>query len=328
MKIARHRVSDAPFVAAHASGGEMKPTLIILHDTAGRLDAGSSVNWFKSEDCTASAHIVVERDGTIIQMVPFDRKAFHAGISEFKDRRFCNSFSIGIEIVNPGKCDKDGRAWFHKISKDPKKWQKGFPVSELKRAKTKEHGAGYWMDYTPEQIEAVTELCRALIQAYPSIEDISAHFVVSPGRKIDVNPLFPLDEVREAAFRVRGEADVVALEPIAPEPARMGLSAIVSDSSFAKVNDLADKGSRIAGWIRSVKRWFWGGTITTTTALASLDTRNGSTNVFAELVRDHPLLSMGVVVGVTAIVVYVAIKLVEKYLITAATDGRYQPRGK
>lgn len=328
MKITDHKLEDVDFVRAHSySKAIIEPTLIILHDTAGRLDKGGTVDWFASDDCPTSAHVVVERDGTVIQMVPFNAKAFHAGTSEFRGRSNCNAFAIGIEIVNPGKCDKDGRAWFHKTAKDPKKWQKGFPVSDLKRTNTKEHGDGWWMDYTPEQVEAVTELCRALIEAYPSIKDISAHFVVAPRRKIDVNPLFPLDEVREEAFRVRGEPEVAALESIAPEPAG-GIGAVFSDRTFAKVNDLADKGSRIAGWIRSVKRWFWGSTITTTTALASLDAQRGSANVVVGLVREHPFLSIGVVVGVTAVVVYVAIKLIEKHLITAAVDGRYSPRGK
>ena len=45
-----------------------------------------------------SSHVVVERSGRIIQYVPFDRQAWHAGVSEFEGQTLCNAFSIGIEL--------------------------------------------------------------------------------------------------------------------------------------------------------------------------------------------------------------------------------------
>ena len=45
-----------------------------------------------------SSHLVIRRDGEIIQFVPFDRRAFHAGISSYQGREACNDFSIGIEL--------------------------------------------------------------------------------------------------------------------------------------------------------------------------------------------------------------------------------------
>ena len=202
MQIADHKLAEHPFRKAHAFGGDLaSPTLIVLHDTAGRLTKGNSVDWFCSTDCGASAHVVIERDGSITQVVPFNKIAFHAGKSTYKGksvRGSCNSFSIGIEIVNPGKLDKDGKAWFHKAA------EKGFPDAQ-KRA-TREHGAGWWLDYTPEQIEAVEALCGALVKEYPSLAEITAHWVISPGRKIDTNPLFPLDAVRSAVFDAPSEA--------------------------------------------------------------------------------------------------------------------------
>lgn len=189
----------------------MVPTLIILHDTAGRIEKWSSVNWFKSDDCATSAHAVVERDGTITQMVDFNKRAFHAGASEWNGVANCNAFSIGIEIVNPGKLDKDGHAWFHK------KTDVGF--TGIKRAKTTAHGDGWWLNYTPEQIQAVTNLCKALVARYPQIDDITTHWVVSPRRKIDTGPLFPLDAVRRAVFAARGkEAEVASVQPAIVKP--------------------------------------------------------------------------------------------------------------
>lgn len=61
---------------------------IVLHNTAGAFNG--SVDWLCNPQAKASAHLVVSRDGRTAQLVPFDRKAWHAGNA--------NSRSIGIEI--------------------------------------------------------------------------------------------------------------------------------------------------------------------------------------------------------------------------------------
>jgi AmpD protein len=45
-----------------------------------------------------SAHLLIRRDGEVVQYVPFNRKAWHAGQSSFQGRAECNEFSIGIEL--------------------------------------------------------------------------------------------------------------------------------------------------------------------------------------------------------------------------------------
>ena len=45
-----------------------------------------------------SAHCVIWRDGRIFQYVPFAKRAWHAGVSQFAGRERCNDFSIGIEL--------------------------------------------------------------------------------------------------------------------------------------------------------------------------------------------------------------------------------------
>ncbi len=45
-----------------------------------------------------SSHLVVQRDGAISQYVPFNQRAWHAGISNYLGRAQCNDFSIGIEL--------------------------------------------------------------------------------------------------------------------------------------------------------------------------------------------------------------------------------------
>jgi AmpD protein len=45
-----------------------------------------------------SAHLLIRRDGSLIQFVPFTKRAWHAGESRFRGRAQCNDFSIGIEL--------------------------------------------------------------------------------------------------------------------------------------------------------------------------------------------------------------------------------------
>jgi len=45
-----------------------------------------------------SAHLLIRRDGEVIQYVPFHRRAWHAGVSEYQGEDDCNNFSIGIEL--------------------------------------------------------------------------------------------------------------------------------------------------------------------------------------------------------------------------------------
>ncbi len=47
---------------------------------------------------TVSAHLLIRRDGSCVQYVPFDKRAWHAGLSAYKGRQRCNDFSIGIEL--------------------------------------------------------------------------------------------------------------------------------------------------------------------------------------------------------------------------------------
>lgn len=45
-----------------------------------------------------SSHLFIRRDGAVVQFVPFDKRAWHAGKSHFRGRENCNDFSIGIEL--------------------------------------------------------------------------------------------------------------------------------------------------------------------------------------------------------------------------------------
>ncbi|MCP1728416.1 AmpD protein [Natronospira proteinivora] len=52
-----------------------------------------------------SSHLLIRRDGGVVQYVPFHGRAWHAGRSAFYGRRACNDIGIGIELEG---CDDSG----------------------------------------------------------------------------------------------------------------------------------------------------------------------------------------------------------------------------
>ena len=64
----------------------------------GRLDCGADPFFADLDGLRVSAHCLIRRDGEVIQYVPFERRAWHAGVSCFEGREGCNDFSIGIEL--------------------------------------------------------------------------------------------------------------------------------------------------------------------------------------------------------------------------------------
>lgn len=50
------------------------------------------------EGMRVSAHLLIRRDGELVQFVPFHLRAWHAGASSYQGREACNDFSIGIEL--------------------------------------------------------------------------------------------------------------------------------------------------------------------------------------------------------------------------------------
>ena len=63
-----------------------------------KLDFNKHSTYETLKGLKVSAHLFIKRDGKIIQFVPFDKCAWHAGESLFNDRERCNDFSIGIEL--------------------------------------------------------------------------------------------------------------------------------------------------------------------------------------------------------------------------------------
>jgi N-acetyl-anhydromuramoyl-L-alanine amidase len=98
-----------------------------------------------------SPHLLVRRDGSVVQYVPFHLRAWHAGSSSYCGRERCNDFSIGIELEGT-----DDTA------------------------------------YEPAQYRALSATIRALCAAYPSLsmDRVTGHSDIAPGRKTDPGPAF------------------------------------------------------------------------------------------------------------------------------------------
>jgi N-acetylmuramoyl-L-alanine amidase len=76
-------------------------SMLVLHYT-GMPDAQAAIDRLLDPDAQVSAHYLVDEDGSILQMVDEDKRAWHSGRSYWRGITDVNSASIGIEIVNPG----------------------------------------------------------------------------------------------------------------------------------------------------------------------------------------------------------------------------------
>jgi N-acetyl-anhydromuramoyl-L-alanine amidase len=63
-----------------------------------RLDPQAHPYYSTLRDLKVSAHFYIRRGGSLVQFVPCERRAWHAGVSSWKGRERCNDFSIGVEL--------------------------------------------------------------------------------------------------------------------------------------------------------------------------------------------------------------------------------------
>lgn len=213
LSIANHLLQGLSFKASPNHSGAFAnglPDAIVIHFTAG-ASAESSVKWLCNPQAKASAHVVVGRDGSITQLVPFNTIAWHAGTSSFGGRTGYNKFSIGIEIDNPGRLRKTEAGTFQAA------FGRTYAADQvIKAVHRNEHSESYWLAYTESQIDAVFELCAALCATY-KIREILGHEEIAPGRKDDPGPAFPLDRLRQRLLfkgRDQDESDEQPAEPL------------------------------------------------------------------------------------------------------------------
>jgi len=205
MKIGNHRLlqddgSTIPYIASPHFGGVITPRFLIVHYTGGSSAAGT-IGWFRDPQSKVSAHLVIARDGTVTQMVPFNHEAWHAGQSRWGHFSGLNRHSIGIELDNAGILIRSGGKWLSRLTR------KSYPDSAVTVAPHKNEPPGTppsgWHAYTPEQIEA-TLACGMALVAHYGLADVLGHDDIAPGRKVDPGPDFPMESVRA---RLMGRGD-------------------------------------------------------------------------------------------------------------------------
>jgi N-acetylmuramoyl-L-alanine amidase len=186
-----HLIVNATLKLKPASHQEIDgPDSIVIHYTAG-TSGESSANWLAEPAAKVSAHVVIDRSGKIFQVIPFNRVAWHAGQSAYAGRTGFNAFSLGIELDNAGYLLQDGQDY---ISSYGKRYSSADVIEAQHQHETSPR---FWHTYTEEQLRTCRDLCIALIEAYPEIDQILGHDEIAPGRKQDPGPAFPMDSFRK-----------------------------------------------------------------------------------------------------------------------------------
>ena len=198
-------------------GYNIDPDYLLVHYTAGDT-ADGAISWFKNTSNNPkhiAAHIVLDVDGTITQLVPFNRKANHAGYSSWDGVIGFNDHSIGIEVVNAGYLQKMNDGTYRRKITDATKTKpaqyKTYPATASSKIIKTKHKHKFWIDadnqhwfkFPQVQLDALYKLSKAIINEYQLLRALG-HDDISPARKPDPGPAFPWDEFKQ---NVLGQID-------------------------------------------------------------------------------------------------------------------------
>ena len=117
MRINNHLIADIKFLESPNFNTRPKGTsinLLVIHSISlppkvygsnhienfflNKLDHSLDPFYEEIKELKVSTHLLIKRDGEIIQFVPFNMRAWHAGESSFDGKDNCNDYSIGIEL--------------------------------------------------------------------------------------------------------------------------------------------------------------------------------------------------------------------------------------
>lgn len=176
-------------------GGSPMPIrrLLVMHFTSGWTAQSSLDFWRTPAAKGACAHILIDRDGSIIQCRPFNVTCGHAGESTWTDpktrKRYSglNACSIGIELANSG--DMGARKFPNSMG--------GGPVPLIKARHKNGGRLTNWEKYPAAQLSAAATVARAIVTRY-NLDDCVGHEDIAPRRKNDPGPAFPMPQFRRA----------------------------------------------------------------------------------------------------------------------------------
>lgn len=75
------------------------------------LDTESHPYYVQLRGLKVSAHFLIRRTGEIIQFVPCNKRAWHAGVSAWRGRQACNDFSLGVELEGSDEAPFTGQQY-------------------------------------------------------------------------------------------------------------------------------------------------------------------------------------------------------------------------
>lgn len=133
-----------------------------------KLDTSAHEYFEEISDLKVSCHLLIRRDGELVQFVPFHMRAWHAGESCYSGRERCNDFSIGIELE--GADD--------------------IPYEEIQY----------------EQLSAVIMALEHAYPGVRH-ERVAGHSKISPGRKTDPGPAFNWAHLRGLLDSLEEDSD-------------------------------------------------------------------------------------------------------------------------
>ncbi|HSC83820.1 MAG TPA: N-acetylmuramoyl-L-alanine amidase [Pseudomonas sp.] len=151
----------------HSSSQSSRVQYVVVHYTS--TDLAHSLALLTRGEVSSHYLIADDNPATIYRLVDENRRAWHAGQSEWQGRTWLNASTIGIEIVNPGYEDTpQGRVW---------------------------------QPYSEAQITALIDLLKDIVQRHQlPLDSIIGHSDVAPQRKDDPGPLFPWQRLAEAGL--------------------------------------------------------------------------------------------------------------------------------
>jgi N-acetylmuramoyl-L-alanine amidase len=166
---------------------------ILIHFTTGtRME--STIHYVQRADAGGCAHLLIGREGRVVQFVPFNKVAYHAGFSWWECDTDLNHFSIGIELDNAGSLTGEPGNWMHNNEKIS---DEDVEIKTYWRDLTRQPSA--WQKFTLVQLDVLEKILEALVAHYggPEHIEILGHDDVNLVYRIDPGPVFPMEAIRE-----------------------------------------------------------------------------------------------------------------------------------
>ncbi|MEM7371957.1 MAG: N-acetylmuramoyl-L-alanine amidase [Bacteroidota bacterium] len=165
---------------------------VIIHFTA--AGTKSTLSTLRGE-AGVSVQIVIDPNGKIYQMLDFNEIAWHAGKSEWDGREDWNRRSIGIELVNYGPITKDDNGVYRNLYRGRVSQEDVF----MGKHKNDSAESFLWHKFPQAQLDSAYQLTRLLVQTY-NLPLVLGHDDISPVRKVDPGPAFPMEDFQNAVY--------------------------------------------------------------------------------------------------------------------------------